>query len=85
MIGQMVVAIALRGCYDLGCLVTPTVLFFPGTYFYLQLPPHYPKMNKETIWEVKKNSRFLSARHHILPSYDCKACETKVAKWKLVL
>ena len=54
----MIVAIALRGCYDLGCLVTPTVLFFPGTYFYLQLPPHYPKMNKKTIWGVKKIQDF---------------------------
>ena len=37
------------------------------------------------MWEVKKDSRFLSTGHGILPSCGCKARETMVAKCKLVL
>jgi len=37
------------------------------------------------MWEVKKNSRFLSTGHQILPSIDCKVCETIVANYELVL
>ena len=37
------------------------------------------------MWEVKKNSRFLSTRHRILPSCGCKAREIVVAKCELVL
>ena len=56
MIGQMAIAIALLGFNDLGCSVTPTFLF--RNRFYLQLSPHCPKMNKNSMWEVKKISRF---------------------------
>ena len=37
------------------------------------------------MWEVKKNSRFLSTGHGILPSCGSKARETMVVKCKLVL
>jgi len=82
MIGQMAIAIALLGFNDLGHLVTPT--FLSRNKFYLQLPPHCPKMNKKPMQEVKKISRFLSMGHQILPSCSCKAHETMVAKCKLV-
>jgi len=81
-IGKMAIATASRGFNDLGRSVTPT---FPRNRFYLQLSTHYPKMNKNSTWEVKKNSRFLSTGYRILPSCDCKVRETMVAKFELVL
>ena len=63
--------------------VTPT--FLCRNRFYSQLPPQCPKMNKKSMWEVKKNSRFLSLGHRILPSCGCQARETIVAKYELVL
>jgi len=54
MIGQMAIAIALPGFNDLGGLVTPT--FLSRNRFYLPLSPHCPKMNKKSMWEVKKIS-----------------------------
>jgi len=83
MIGKMAIAGALPGFNDLGRSVTPTFLF--RNRFYSQLSPHCPKMNKKSVWEVKKNSRFLSTGHQILPSCGCKACEAMVAKYELVL
>ena len=87
MIGKMAIAIALLGFNDLGRSVTPTFLF--RNRFYLQLSPHCPKMNKNSMWEVtcinKKISIFLSTGHGILPSCGCKARETMVAKCELVL
>ena len=83
MIGQMAIVIALRGFNDLGRLVTPAFLF--RNRFYLQLSSHCPKMNKISMWEVEKISRFLSKGHGILPSYGCKVCETMVTKCELVL
>ena len=71
MIGQMAIAIALVGFNDLGCSVTPTFLF--RNRFYLQLPPHCPKMNKKSTWEVKKISSFLSAR-------DMESCHLAAAR-----
>ena len=68
---------------DLGCSVTPTFLF--RNRFYVQLSPHYPKVNKKSMWEVKKFSSFLSYGRKILPSCGCKAQETMVAKCELVL
>ena len=53
MIGQVAIAMALLGFYDLGRSVTPTFLF--KNRFYLQLSPHCPKINKKSLWEVKKN------------------------------
>ena len=79
----MAIVIALLGSNDLGRSVTPIFLFRNG--FYLQLSPHCPKMNKKSMWEVKKNSRFLSTGHGILPSCGSKARETMAAKCDLVL
>ena len=83
MIGQMTNAIALLGFNDLGRSVTPTFLF--RNRFYLQLSPHCPKINKKSMWEVKKISRFLSMGHGIMPFWGCKVRETMVAKCELVL
>ena len=83
MIGQLAIAIALRGFNDLGCSVTPTSLC--RNRFYLRLSSYCPKMNKKSMLEVKKISRFLFTGHRILPSYGCKASETMVAKCELVL
>ena len=83
MIGQMAISVALPGFNDLGRSVTPT--FLCRNRFYSQLSPHYPKMNKKSMWEVKKNSRFLSTGHRILPSCGSKARETMVPKYELVL
>jgi len=58
MIGQMTIVIALPGFNDLGRSVTPT--FLSRNRLYLQLSPHCPKMNKKSMWEVKKISRVLS-------------------------
>ena len=56
MIGQMAFALALIGFNDLGRSATPTFLF--RNRFYLQLSPHCPKMNKTSMWEVKKIQDF---------------------------
>ena len=63
--------------------MTPT--FLSRKRFYLQLSLHCPKMNKKSMGEVKKISRFLSTRHRILPSCGCEAREIVVAKCELVL
>ena len=73
----MAIAIALLGFNDLGRSVTPTFLF--RNRFYLQLSPHCPKMNKNSMWEVKKISRFLSTGHRILQSWAAK----RVKLWSL--
>ena len=52
MIGQTAIAIALLGFNDLGRSVTPTFLF--RNRLNLQLSPHCPKINKKSMWEVKK-------------------------------
>jgi len=52
MIGLMAIVLALLGFNDLGHLVTPTSL--SRNRFHLQLSPHCPKMNKKSMWEVKK-------------------------------
>jgi len=83
MMGQMAIAIALSGFNDLGRSVTPT--FLPRNRFHLQLSPNCPKVNTNSMWEVEKNSRFLSTGHRILPSCGCKARETMVTKCELVL
>jgi len=81
--GKMAIATALPGFSGLGRSVTPTFLF--RIRFYLQLSPGCPKMNKKSMWEVKKISRFLSTGHQILPSCGCKVVETMVANFELVL
>ena len=83
MIGQMANVIAFPSFNDLGRTVTPT--FLSRNRFYLQLSLHCPKMNKKSMWEVKKILRFLSTRHRILPSCGCKARDIVVAKCELVL
>ena len=83
MIRQMAIATALLGFNELGRSVAPSFLF--RNRFYLQLSTHCSKMNKKSMWEVKKISRFLSTEHGVLPSCACKARETMVAKCELVL
>jgi len=83
MIGNMAIAAASPEYNDLGRAVTPT--FLSRNRFYSQLSPHCPKMNKKSMWEVKKNSTFVSTGHRILPFGGCKARETMVAKYELVL
>jgi len=58
MIGNMAIAAASPAYNDLGRSVTS--IFLSRNRFYSQLSPHCPKMNKKSMWEVKKNSRFLS-------------------------
>jgi len=48
----MAIAAALPGFNDLGRSVTPT--FLSRNIFYSQLSSHCPKMNKNSVWEVKK-------------------------------
>jgi len=50
----MAIAIALPGFNDLGHSVTPT--FLSRNRFYLPLSPHHPKMNRKSMWKVKKIS-----------------------------
>jgi len=52
MIGKMAIAAALPGFNDLGRSVTPA--FLSRNIFYSQLSLHCPKMNKKSMWEVKK-------------------------------
>ena len=52
MIGKMPTAAALPGFNDRGRSVTPT--FLSRNRFYSQLSAHCPKMNKNSMWEVKK-------------------------------
>ena len=83
MIGKMAILIALLEFNDLGCSVTPNFLF--RNRFYLQLSPHYPKMNKKSMLEVKKISSFPFSGRKMLPSCGCKAQKTMVAKCELAL
>ena len=73
----MAIAIALPGFNGLARSVTPT--FLSRNRLYLQLTPRCPKMNKKSMWEVKKISGFLSTEHRILPFCGCKA----VKLWSL--
>ena len=79
----MAIDIALLGFNDLGRTVTHIFLF--RNRVYLQLSTHCPKMNKKSMWEVKKISRFLSTEHRILPSCGCKVRQSVAAKCELVL
>jgi len=79
----MAIAATLPGFNYLGHSMTPT--FLSRNRFYSQFSPHCPKMNKKSMWEVKKSSKFLSTGHQILPSCGCKVRETMVAKYELVL
>ena len=74
----MAIVIALLGFNDLGRSVTPIFLFTNG--FYLQSPPRCPKVNKKSMWEVKKISRFLSIAHGILCHLSAARC---VKLWSL--
>jgi len=76
MIGQMAIAIALPEFNDLGRSVSPTFLY--RNRFYLQLSPHCPKMNKKSMWEVKKKIQDFSSR-------DIESCHlaaaTRIKLW----
>ena len=76
-------ATALLGINDLGRPVTPTFLY--RNRFYLQLSTHCPKTNKKSMWEVKKNSRFLSTEHGSWHLAAERRRETIVTKCELVL
>ena len=52
MIRNMAIASASPEYNDLGRSVTPTLLY--RDRFYSQLSPHCPKMDKKSMWEVKK-------------------------------
>ena len=52
----MAIASALPGFNDLGRSVTPT--FLSRKRFYSHLSPYCPKMNKKSMWEVKKIQDF---------------------------
>ena len=52
MIGQIAIATALLGFNDLGRSVTP-IFFLETDFIYNYL--HCSKMNKKSMWEVKKN------------------------------
>jgi len=88
MIRQIVIALALPGFKNLGSSVTPT--FLPRNRFYLQLSPHYRKINKKSMCEVKKNKK--KKNQDFCPrdieschlAAACKARETMVAEWELV-
>ena len=56
MIGQMAIAKALIGFNDLELSVALTFLF--RNRVNVQLSPHCPKMNKKSMWEVKKSQDF---------------------------
>ena len=58
MIGQMAIAIALLGFNDFGRSLRPIFLY--RNRLYLQLSPHCSKMNKKSMWEVKKIQNFCS-------------------------
>ena len=75
----MAIAIALPGFNDLGRSVTLT--FLSRSRFYLQLSPHCPKMTKNSMWEVKKNSRFLSTGHRIFGLTDTVALFANEARF----
>ena len=46
---------------------------------------HCPKMNRKSMWEVKKNSGFLSTEHGSCHLAAARRRETMVAKCELVL
>ena len=71
MLGQMANAIALPRFNDLGRVVTPTSL--SRNRFYLQLFLHCPKMNKKSMWEVKKKF------HDFFPR-DIESCHLAAAR-----
>ena len=74
----MAIAIALLGFNDLGRSVTPIFLF--RNRFYLQLSPHCPKMNKKSMWEVKKKNQDFCPRN----MESCHLAATRRAKlWPL--
>jgi len=77
MIGKMATAAALSGFNDLGRPVTPT--FLSRDRFFSQLSPHCPKMNKKSMWEVKKIQDFcprnIESCHH--------AAARRVKLWSL--
>jgi len=70
MTGKMAIAAALPGFNDLGRSVTPT--FLSRNRFYSQLSPHRPKMNKRSMWEVKKIQDFCP--------WDIESCHLAAAR-----
>ena len=71
----MVIAIALLGFDDL----RQSLLFEKQILF--TITSTLSKINTNSVWEVKKISRFLSTRHRIQPSYGCKALENMLNEY----
>ena len=74
----MAFAIALIGFNDLGRSVTPTFLF--KNRFHLQLSPYCPKMNKKSMWEIKKNQDFCPRN---MESWHLRRAARRVKLWSL--
>ena len=58
-----------------------TPIFLSRNSFYLQLSPHCPNMNKNSVREVKKKSRFLSTGHRIFGLTDTVALFANEARF----
>jgi len=82
MIGQMAIAAALPGFNDLGRSATPTFLW--RNKFYSPLSPHCPKMNKKSMWEVKKKFKISVHGTSNPASCGCMASENMVSIYELV-
>ena len=81
MIGKMAFAMALPGFNDLGIGRSAIPDFLSRNRFYLQLSPHCPKMNKMSMWEVKKIKDFCprdieSCHLYLTPARRVKLCSS---------
>jgi len=76
----MAFAPALRGCNDLGHLVTPT--FFPETDLFRMT---YTLSKNEQKLSVGSYKKIQDSAHRILQTCDCKVRESIVANFELVL
>ena len=76
----MAIAMALPGFNDLECSAIPK--FLSRNRFCSELSPHCPKMNKNSMWEVKKMLDFCP---RYIESYACKARETIACYYSCVV
>ena len=82
----MAIAMALPGFKALRCLVTPILL--SRNQFHLQLSPHCPEMNKESMWEVKIFQNFCPREiesWHLAAVRHMKLCSLNLIKCDLLL
>ena len=80
--GKMAIAEALQGFNSLGHSVTPA--FISRNRFYSKLSAHCPKMNKISMWEVKKIQDFCP-RDITFCHLATARCTKLVAKLELVV